>query len=97
MTGHPTATALYGAPKLLWATTTHPNPHCRATDCQQTRCGSYRRYQQGGRWIGVYLPRPQDWDSIWIERSLDALMARIDADHAKRSAAKAQAALQVAA
>ena len=90
MTGHPQATALYGAPKLLWMPATHPNPHCRATDCEQTRCGSYRRYQQGGKWHAIYLPRPQDWDSIWINADLAVVMAKLQAHHERTSAAAAQ-------
>lgn len=89
MTGHPQATALYGAPKLLWAACPHPNDNARAELCEQTRCGSYRRYRQGkdGNWSGVYLKEPPSLNSIFVEHTLEKLMGRIEAHHQRLHAA----------
>ena len=87
MTGHPQATALYGAPRLLWMTAKHPNDNARAECHEETRCGLYRRYRQGkaGNWCGVYLPDPTGREGIFIEHTLDKLMERIEADHQRRA------------
>lgn len=91
MTGHIHATGLYGAPKLLWRDAVHPNPSARVKGCQETRCGSYRVYQQGGKWSAIYLPEPQHWTSIGIERSLEAALEWVAKHHAARCLAAVQA------
>lgn len=93
MTGHIHATALYGAPKLLWKPATHPNPMARVSECQETRCGTYRVYRQGqiGNWSAIYLPDPTHWSSIGIERSLDEAMNWVNKHHAARCRAAVQA------
>lgn len=78
---------------LIFKPVTHTNPNARVKDCSDSTCGNYRRYRQGGSWHGIYLPKPTDWDAIFIEHEgfngegFETLMKRINADHQRRSIA----------
>lgn len=68
---------------LEWKPITHPNPKARVSGCEDTLCGLYRVYQQGGssNWVGIYLPAPAESRSIGVERSLVKAKEWADAHH----------------
>lgn len=75
MNGHPHATALYGPPKLLWRSAAAPDACPKATNCEETRCGSYRLYQDGRYWVARYVPGADEYRHVGIERSRDDALA----------------------
>lgn len=72
---------------LIWRPGTHPNPKARVEQFEATTCGRYHRYRQGanGNWHATYLLASLGRDTIFIRPTLEALMADIEADHARRS------------